>query len=462
MNQKNPLTGLVEKSIGISPREPIVISNLINKSDGFRIAELMHSLREEYPPSLNDMPMSHEEANLFLGLFRWLITQLIDDESVTPQVEIIPILCTCSLLNSRSPKFWVELSFVGNLRVDRLQQIKSVLVTKKIDIDALNRHFDGATERFCQACSDLDWNSIDSSLKYVLPLIQDIVIAEAARGLTVFSPVDIEEILSNTFEPIQIIALIQSLEMTHQRRILQVAIHSENWSLKFLAFRLSISLANPKIIESFEEEWEALLNQAALNEIEWVKWLAVFNSYPSRYPRLQRSMGKALCIMSAASIRHYFRTLKLSIASRRTDLWETFTVVSLHSNEDQRKLVWALAYERWTEWQFNDGTSHSFNSIQTSSLDLALVFYFRANLSGEEMEIQLDKLKNNYLIIQQEWHESVISYRHKLNLHLSSYQPLGQSIERNLSDEAWKAETDYHYPSWVNPNAYFMLKNPAY
>lgn len=462
MNQKNLLTGLAEKSIEIPPREPIAISKLRNKSGSFRIAELMHSLREEYPFSLNDMPMSDEETNLFLGLFRWLITQLIDDESITPQVEIIPILCTCSLLNIRSPKFWVELSFVGKLRVDRLQQIKSVLVTKKININALNRHFDGATEKFSQACSDLDWNGIDSSLKYILPLIHDIVIAEAAMGLTVYSPVDIDEILSNTLEPIQIIALIQSLEMAHQRRIFQVAINSENWPLKFLAFRLSISSANPKIIESFEEEWETLLNQAALNEVEWLKWLAVFNSYPSRYPRLQRSMGKALCIMSAASIRHYFRALKLSTASRRTDLWETFTVVSLHSNEDQRKLVWTLAYERWIDWQFNDEISHSFNDIQTSSLDLALVFYFRTNLSGEEMEIHLDKLKNDYLIIQQEWHESIISYRHKLNLHLSSYQPLGQSIERNLSDEAWKAETDYHYPSWANPNSYFMLKNPAY
>ncbi|MBA1238208.1 hypothetical protein G7015_06890 [Pseudomonas kunmingensis] len=448
------LDGIAMRAKGTPVYEPSFLAQINTQPDDNNRADFYSALAKELPFTSNYMPLSDADISHVYGLFQWLVSQLVETSTAPSNAPLIQVLQIASTLDLGPGQLWKELASVGPLRGDRLQDIRQLLISSKIEIRE-SRHMDHAAKIFKDGCNEYDWQSIDSVLHYILGFY-DAPISRAARALSIFSPSDLEYALGKMQDVITIIAVIESLEPIKEFKTLETAVSSTNWALKFCALRLSLEHENTSMEHEFENAWEKLLSQAAQNNQEWQKWAAVFNAFPSRYPALQRAMGRALCTMSQGAIAQYFNAIRMSTASRREDLANVFKTVQQHNDEVQRKLIWMLAYQRWKAWDFdkNDPTRHLF-SIQTSPLDLAVTAYYLECLSRDERGACEDELRTEFYSVNGAWYEEVSEYISALNRHLSRYQPLGHAQHNLCSDDEWKKGGHWYSPDWLPKHPYW-------
>lgn len=448
------LLGIALKAEGTPIYEPNFLAQINSHLDVDSRFDFDSALAKELPFTANYLPLSEADIRHAYGLFQWLVGQLVETTTPPLNAPISQVFQIAAALDFGPGQLWKELASIGPLRGDRLQDIRQLLLSRKIEIRQ-SLHMDYAAKVLQDSCNQHDWQSID----HVLPLVlgfYDAPLSRAARALSIFSPSDLEKILGEMVDVTTIIASIESLELIKEFKILEIAANSTNWALKFLALRLSLENKKTSVEHESEKAWEQLLSQAAKNNEEWPKWVAVFNAFPSRYPTLQRAMGRALCTMPQGAIIQYFDAIRMSIVSRREDLANAFEIVQQHNDDVQRKLIWMLAYQRWTAWDFdkNDPTRYLL-SIQTSPLDMAVTAYYRECLDSDERSACEDKLRENFFHVNGAWYEEFSDFISALNRHLSRYQPLGH-VQHNLcSDDEWKNGTHWYRPDWLPTHPYW-------
>lgn len=448
------LVGIAMRAKGTPIYEPSFLAKINTRLDDGDRADFYSALAKELPFTMNYMPLSDADISHAHGLFQWLVSQLVKNSTAPLNAPLIQVLQIASALDLGPGQLWKELASVGPLRVDRLQEIRQLLLSRKIEIRK-SRYMDHAVQIFKDGCNEYDWQSIDSVLHQILGFY-DAPLSRAARALSILSPSDLECTLGKMQDVITIIAVIESLEPIKEFNILEIAVRSTNWALKFCALRLSLEHERASIEHKFEKAWEQLLSQAAQNNQEWPKWVAVFNAFPSRYPALQRAMGRALCTMSHGAIAQYFDAIRMSTASRREDLANAFKTVQQHNDEAQRKIIWTLAYHRWKAWDFDkaDPARYLF-SIQTSPLDLAVTAYYLECLGRDERFACEDELRTEFFSFNCAWYEEVSEYISALNRHLSRYQPLGHAQHNLCSDDEWNEGRHWYSPDWLPRHPYW-------
>ncbi len=448
------LVGIAERAEGTPAYEPIFLAQVSAQPDGNNQTDFYSALAKELAFIANYMPLSGADISRAYGLFQWLVNQLIETSTSPSNAPLLQVLQIASALDLGPGQLWRELASVGPLRGDRLKDIRQLLLSRKIELRQ-SRYMGDVAKVFQDGCNEYDWQSIDSVLRHVLGFY-DAPLSRAARALSIFSPSDLEYTLGEMQDVVTIIAVIESLEPIQEFKTLEIAATSTNWALKLCALRMSLEHEKNSIKHEFEDVWEQLLSQAAKNNQEWPKWVAVFNGFPSRYPALQRAMGRALCTMSHGAIAQYFDALRMSTASRREDLGSAFKIVQQHSDEAQRKLIWMLAYQRWKAWDFDkdDPTRHLF-SIQTSPLDLAVTDYCRECLDKDERGAYENKLRTEFFNVNGAWYEEVSDYISALNRHLSRYQPLGHAQHNLCSDDEWEKGRHWYSPDWLPRHPYW-------
>lgn len=447
------LVGIAMRAKDTPVYEPNFLKQINTKFDDDDRVDFYNALDKELPFTTNYMPLSDADISRAYGLFNWLASQLVETSTSPLNAPLIQVLQIASALDLGPGQLWRELASVGPLRGDRLQDIKQLLLSRKIEIGQ-SRHTDHAAKIFKDGCNEYDWQSIDSVLHHVL--VFDAPLSKAARALSIFSPTDLEYTLGKLQNVITIIAVIESIESITEFKILEIAVSSRNWALKFCALRLSLEHEKASIEHEFEKAWEQLLSQAAQNNHEWPKWAAVFNAFPSRYPALQCAMGRALCTMSHEAIAQYFDAIRMSTASRREDLANVFKTVQQHNDAAQRKLIWMLAYQRWKAWDFDkdDPTRYLFY-IQTSPVDLAVTAYYLECLGRDERGACEAELRTEFFCLNGAWYEEVSDYMSALNRHLSRYQPLAHAQHNLCSDDEWNKGRHWYSPDWLPRHPYW-------
>lgn len=448
------LVGIATRSEGTPAYEPIFLAQASTLTDDNDRTDFYSALAKELPFTANYMPLSGADISHAYGLFQWLVNQLLETSTCPLNAPLLQVLQIAAALDFGPGQLWRELASVGPLRGDRLEGIRQLLLSRKIEIKQ-GRYMDHVANVFQEGCNEYDWQSIDSVLRHVLGFY-DAPLSRAARALSIFSPQSLEHTLGEMQDVVTLIAVIESLEPIQEFKLLEIAVTSTNWALKFCALRLSLEHNKTSIKHEFEDSWEQLLSQAAGNNQEWPKWVAVFNAFPSRYPALQRAMGRALCTMSHGAIAQYFDAIRMSTASRRADLANAFKTVQQYNDEARRKLIWMLAYQRWKAWDFdkNDPTRYLF-SIQTSPLDLAVTAYYRECLDKDERGAYEDRLRAEFFNVNGAWYEEVSDYISSLNRHLSRYQPLGHAQHNLCSDDEWEKGGHWYSPDWLPRHPYW-------
>ncbi|MFW0755891.1 hypothetical protein ACN1C3_14265 [Pseudomonas sp. H11T01] len=431
-----------------------------NSHDDKDLESFHFNLKQEFPFIANFLPLSVEDTEALYGLFQWLANQLIEGSAESICASLLHVLEIGSVLDLGDGQLWRELERVGSLRLDRLEQLTQLIFSQKFSIKRYHRHMDHVDDLFLNGCILHDWESVDSVLHHVTDFLYDARFSCAVRLLSIFSPLSLERVLGELKDVAVLIAAIEFLSSMKATQTLQIAVNSNSWPLKFCALRLSLDRNNTNESSELEVFWEQLLLQGSNNSQEWSKWVAVFNTYPSRYPRLQSAMGAALCGMSKAALIQYFDVISLSTASNRKDLMPALKRVQQCSDEVQRNLIWTLAFNRWQAWNFNisDPNSYIF-SIQDSALDFAVAMYYHDCLSDEERDRAESRLRTEFDEINNLWYETFTDYVSAFNRHLSRFQPLGHAQQKMYAGDDWMDGRHWYSPGWCSKHSYWEIRN---
>lgn len=453
------------KDIGARARDtPILEPKAIVQSRYFHdpndLKVFQFNYEQEFPFLFNFSPISLEDAERLYGIFQWLVAQLVTTQIDSPSASLIQVIKVAAALDLGDGQLWRELQNSGPLRSDRLDQFMQLIMTYKITITRHHRHMEHVDTVFLSGCMLHNWESVDQSLRYVTDYLYDPLLSCAVRILSVFSESSLEIILTELRNVVVLIAVIEFLNPLQATKALQVAVKSNSWPLKFCALRISLNTMSSGVSDESQVLWEQLLRQGSENSQEWIKWVAVFNSFPSRYPELQCAMGKALLSMSEAAITQYFNAIRLSITSSRKDLMLALEKVQQCSDEVQRKLIWSLAHKRWSAWDFDsdDADKHVF-SMQTSALDFAVAMYYLDCLSDDDRDSVDSRLRSEFDDVRNSWYESITDYISAYNRHISRYQPLGHAKHNLYEGRDWLEGRHWYNPDWISKHFYWEIRN---
>lgn len=453
------------KDIGARARdtlalEPKVIAQSRYFHDPNDLEAFQFNFEQEFPFLFNFSPLSLNDTERLYGIFQWLVAQLVKTQIDSFSVSLTQVITVAAALDLGDGQLWKELQSSGPLRSDRLDQLMQLVMAYKITIARHSRHMEYIDTAFISDCMFHNWEGVDRSLHYVTDCLYDPQLSCAIRMLSVFSESSLEIVLSELQDVVVLIAAIEFLNPLQAAKTLRVAVNSNSWPLKFCALRLSLNWIASDVNDEFQILWEQLLRQSSDNIQEWIKWVAVFNSYPSRYPELQHAMGEALLSMSEAAIAQYFGAINLSITSSRKDLMLAFERVRQCSDEAQRNLIWTLAHKRWSAWDFDsdDVDKHVF-SMQTSALDFAVAMYYLDCLSDDGRRSVESRLQTEFNDIRTSWYESITDYMSAYNRHISRYQPLGHAKQNLHEDRDWLEGHHWYNPGWISKHLYWRTRN---
>lgn len=161
----------------------------------------------------------------------------------------------------------------------------------------------------------------------------------------------------------------------------------------------------------------------------WYEILKIFNTYPLRYPTLQKNLGKALAIINDETcINIYIDTLYLYPINSNDEGRNCIKICleefeRLASNK-LKIFLYTKAFNVWMEWKFDiPKTGYLFN-IKFSLLDFAIVKYYKNTCSDEKINFIIkDKIEEMW-DIDNNWYKSSTEFTAQWYWYLSSLQPL--------------------------------------
>lgn len=225
-------------------------------------------------------------------------------------------------------------------------------------------------------------------------------------------------------------------------KAMTIALGTTNQTLKFCAIASVLPFSGRDSLSEFESD---NLTKVFLNIMEdeklWQHWMRILNTYPSRYPHIQLSLGKALAqTTSENTIQSYFKAVDLYAVDfhdiGRKSVSECLESFSQLANEEKQKLTWDLAFRIWDSWDFGvkDKDGHLFE-IKASALDYAITRYYLDCCDSERRKFLIEELCGKLNNIDNIWHQTSSKHTTYWYLHHSKFQPLqhAEEVSRNTN-----------------------------
>jgi hypothetical protein len=208
---------------------------------------------------------------------------------------------------------------------------------------------------------------------------------------------------------------------------LEVGLATTNARLKFACVYSICHSQRQKTLNSKERDLlSSLFLQITENDINWLKWMTVFNRYPLRYPGLQPALGRALALASESALQSYIDSIKLSPDRQgsRDAVAVCLAEFRATATQRQQQLLWTMAFCRWSSWNFNEANpeQHAFQ-IGWSELDYAVVSYAVDCLEAEGRMQAQKNIFDRLSVLDNQWHDSVTDCITAFNRLLSALQP---------------------------------------
>lgn len=319
-------------------------------------------------------------------------------------------------------------------------------------------------EAFQKSDSDGNWADIVN----MWPQLNDVFMSdplfrEMVRCLARYG---FEELVRATDALQQFPSVIQVARALSASQRLRLAIASGSERVRFCCALVTVTRNVEAIALSADEEatFSKLLIKVATSPDEWHKWMVAFNTYPLRYPALQRPLGKAL-----ARAPHHAATVYIDSVSLRpinvTDADESRGLISeclrsfrQQASQEHRHAVWAYAYRRWCDWRFNTGSSdtHLFE-ISRSSLDFAVISYMYEYMSIEEIETALARIDSQLQRFRLTWHATETDCTTEWNRLLSLFQPYSHALELKETNEDVSPDRRIYDPFNLSNSLYHRI-----
>ncbi|ENV11050.1 hypothetical protein F966_00835 [Acinetobacter higginsii] len=177
----------------------------------------------------------------------------------------------------------------------------------------------------------------------------------------------------------------------------------------------------------------------------------IFNRYPTRYERLQKIIGNTLARLESEDvIVRYYKSLSL-YTLRCEDKARVYVKNCLETFEVncQDKLLinrcWEIAFELWSDWNFDISLNNYLIEIKYSIIDFAIVKYYLSKCNQEQIGDLIEENLNKMMDIGNEWYLGKIYLNTDWNKLKSQMQPLYHAREICLDSTLSPLQDGFKY-----------------
>lgn len=460
MKSRDILSGIAVRAATTKPIEP-GFTALPYEGGVDDFDALTWSLREEFPfLHAGKDEIDDTDVAKFDGLFAWLADQLrkFPDGAPAPERRLVDMLALATMLESDA-ELWGELAqVVPELPPLLIDGVAKIFTDTRPDGREFLERAHYSLTQISTALDDVarkDWKSVEWTMDQLWDRLWLPLKSHTAAALHQYDRARLEALVERADDLFEVAAYVLHAPVA---QALTLALTSKNWTFKFWALHRSARYAAAGK-PSYPLEWETLLTQAAGEPEEWVRWLAVLNEYPSRYPQLQPALGNALVGASDEALDAYVASISKAADFGRPHLAAALSVFRAKASLPVRQRLWTAAFRRWEAWDFGcDDESRSLFRVARSSFDYPVMGYLIECLSGEARAEMCTELQRRAVAIERAWHSDVtpaMSERFKL---ITTYQLLAHAEAVLAGVPEWLADGPLYRPAWEDGTAYRSLK----
>ncbi len=397
-------------------------------------------------------PCSPEQLERWAALIRWIAAELrewhqVDDPKRARLVAVMVATQSCD----GDDDFWSTL-WDGFGSGEMVQAMAALLAGLNVQIGTFGlrgRAISEAegVERFLKADAAGDWATVADYLMRAGPLFPSALVNQAVRCANRFGFGRLVTAVAGLRQSLGAIQIANALSRTDRLRL---AIASENPCVRFIClFRTVLQQRGATQLSRKEEELVTeLLLKVADNGEQWRLWMQAFNRFPTRYGLLQAPLGRALASAPEEAVAAYVGSINLSIPTPQTRqcVAECCRAFKESADPTQRRLLWTLAFERWSAWGFSTpGRDGHLVNITASELDFAVVGYAVECLDEMQRGAAMAGIARDLSVVDDEWHSSFSDCLTAWNRLLSRFQPYAHAASAVASGVDWLAEGRHYY-----------------
>lgn len=415
-----------------------------------------------------------EAEDSLVALVRWFVAGITNwkegmEEDDKARSTLAALLMTSRLCGG-SDGFWHALPDALAPTPDFLAALERVLSRRKILYSSRGNAAPPIwetefVEAFQKADTEFDWQK----LAEMWPRLEDAApsrpaLIEMVSCLVRFGfdrLVRAADILDQT--PV-VMDLVRALPIGQR---LDVAKASSSGRVRFcVVLSIGAKRAQP---DEFLEDWTQmlsdLLTKVAMSDTEWRKWMAAFNTYPSRYQRLQEALGIALAQSSIEATKIYLESVLLhpipltSSDESRLRVSDCMRAFEERAPHELRRTMWIHAHHIWLDWRIGAGNPQThLSGVVRSQLDYAVARYAEDCMSAEERNLTLEELRSQMEAVDLLWHGNDADCTSEWNRLMSLFQPYARASVAGEMRDAVLPETQMYYPFDPSQSLYHRIQ----
>lgn len=432
--------------------QPEPIKALSNHDQGNLFWE---AIRHQFNFIATEQRPSAEDIGRWIALMRWFIRELQEWRLINdPSFHKLTTLFVVSAYCDQNGDLWTALPNGVEQNNDLLRALERLIAGISYSFAARELRPEPiwereAVEKLEVADAKEDWFTISELWPmFERSIIPSVFQTQAARCLYRFGFESLVQTLDGTSQTILAMQFAGSLTIGQR---FNLGISSNNPYIQFGCVYQTF-YHWPKTNGLGPEEKQSLkqlLLRVADNGPRWAKWMQVFNRYPLRYPAMQQALGEVLAIASENSINAYIESINLSTTcdGSRRSVAECLRAFRTVAHPDRAQVMWRLAYQRWSQWQFELTSKNKYLfEIGCSELDYAIVAYVIECMTEHERDEALSQLTDTLHVVDNTWHASLsdcITYWNRL---LSQFQPYAHAAQIARLEESWLMEGKHYLP----------------
>jgi len=404
-------------------------------------------LREEYPAlhlrRSGSRSLNSAEAEQAVGLLRWVLREVL---AWTRECDpgLVKLTAVIVVLNEFdwSDAHWALLSDTA-VNPELIKLLCDIVKSYRCEIYSEPGH--GATTTndlmasLVKADSEGDWVAISASWQQIETWLHGgFFLRLAVSCLARFDMSGLAAAMNEVLQIQMAYSVASSLSEANRVKLARATLSRR---YRFAAV-LSIAWGKrvfTEIGDEAENELSALLAEVSQDTDQWPRWMRAFNEYPTRFPAMQRPLGRALAQAPEHALASYVDSISLyawplngprygqpSRPDGRQSVGLCLATFREAANSEQRCKLWHLAHTRWQWWGFGlqSSSERHLIGIASSELDFAITAHAVECLTTDQRKAQLELLLNEVRDVEKSWHQSVSDLRSSRNASLSKMQPL--------------------------------------
>lgn len=343
-------------------------------------------------------------------------------------------------LVSNHSDFWASLRVTSDKVSEQLIECSKLILgnfSSVIHFDFItNYHEEERKKHLRKIVADDDWSKIYNEYHRSHDNFEHCICYSLKSAFILLYYFDIKSFMSILDVKRDIPFMWGMMDLMGKSKAMNIALETTNQTLKFCALSSVLPFSKKDSLSEYESDKLARVFLEFMKDgYLWQHWMKILNIYPSRYPHIQLSLGKALAkTTSKNAIQSYFNAIYLYTVdfqdTGRKSVSECLESFSQLASEENQKLAWNYAFKIWDSWGFGvkEKDGHLFE-IKASALDYAVTRYYLDCCDLERRKVVIGKLCGKLNNIDNVWHQTSSKHITYWYLQNSKLQPLYRAEE---------------------------------